>query len=286
MSAMKKSLLIALIITFSFTTSTFAASEEYTMLKQKIDSLENSLIRNFDVKIPKDKAKISFEVYQRALKKVEFQYKEQVNVFYRVENQLKDLRKALVTKSIHESLSDNERERLVNSIDYADRIILQSRRDEIEQVYHNLKSKLSHIPKLEKLHNQLAKASKDDCPIKNLFFDKLKGILSFDVTAKSDDNEASEKKVNFVLTQGDISQGSINSEVRRNGTRDEYVTQFQSRFPSSNGIFAFTLTQDSSGELMHAAFRQMEAKTHWVEFMGMQFGEDTENRSCLCELTN
>ena len=283
MSAMKNLILIALI----FSTQTYAASSEYLAFKDHIDKLENSLIQNFDVEIPHSNSAIPFEAYQKALTKIEGQYTQQIKLFENVGFELDELRLALASEFKSGHIDKNERERLVNSIDYAKRIILQSRKEEIQRIYFSLKSKLSHIPKLERLHQQLAKASKDDCPIKNLFFDKLKGVLSFDVWAKSVDGIASQKKsMNFILTQGDISQGSINSEVRKKGLREEYVTQFQSRFPSSDGIFAFTLKQDNNGQLTHVAFQQMEAKTPWVEIMGLSFGEDTENRSCSCTLTN
>lgn len=279
---MKKLILLALIVS----SSAFCASEEYNTLKGHIDSLENSLIQNFDVEIPSNKNGIPFEAYQKALGQIEGQYANQLQNFKNVGLELDELRLALTSDFKTGHIKKEERERLINSIDYAKRIILQSRQQEIQRVYFSLKSKLSHIPKLEKLHEQLAEASKEDCPIKNLFFDKLKGILSFDVLTKTETGIQKNKKMNFVLTQGDVSQGSFNSEVRKFGEREEYVTQFQSRFPSSDGIFAFTLKQDKQGQLTHLAFRQMEAKTPWVEFMGVSFGEDKEDRICDCQLSN
>ena len=259
------------VVIFVVSSQSFAASEEYRKLKIQIDDLENSLIENFDVDMPEPNNTSKIE-FTRAMEQINGQYKKQRDLFYRVENDLVDLKSELAKKNSAFQLMPGEKDKLINSIDYANRIILSSRKAEVEKIYQSFKTKLSHIPKLEEIHGKLAKASNDDCPIKNLFFDKFKGILSFAVA-----------EMNFVLTQGDVSQGSINSEVRGRG---EFVTQFQSRFPSSQGTYSFTLTENAKGRVTGASFHQMDAKTHWVEFMGYSFGEQKENRKKLCHLAN
>lgn len=259
------------VVIFVVSSQSFAASEEYRKLKIQIDDLENSLIENFDVDMP-DPDNTSKAEFARAMGQINSQYKKQRDLFYRVESNLVDLKAELAKKNSAFQLMPGEKDKLINSIDYANRIILSSRKAEVERIYHGFKTKLSHIPKLEEIHGKLAKASQDDCPIKNLFFDKFKGVLSFAVA-----------EMNFVLTQGDVSQGSINSEVRERG---EFVTQFQSRFPSSKGTYSFTLTEDDQGHVTAASFHQLDAKTHWVEFMGYGFGEQKKNRKKLCQLAN
>lgn len=273
---------LVLMIFVSLNSLHATASEHiFQKLKNKINLLENQIIQDFE--LGGTEREVGPKEYHQTAKIIESQYKKQLQIFSQIHEQLMQV-ESRISKSFDKGqLTKAEMERLKNNIEYADRIILRSRKEEVGKIYHQLKSKLSHIPRLEEVYTKLQSAAETNkCTIKNLFFDKLAGVLSFDVLSTDNPTEESGKTINFTITQGDVAQGLLNSEVMHGGAFRKFVTQYQSAFPSSEGLYSFTLTENTSGEIAKASFHQTDIVKPYMQLFGVSFGSEKVDRSYYC----
>lgn len=263
----------------------YGADDSYHFFKDKINTLENSIIRDFEFQMPQESesGQPDLKQYQKAVTQIEIQYREQLSIFEKLENEFKSINQTLALKLNEGLLSESEVDRLKNSIEYANRIILRSRRDEIAKIYLKLKSKLSHIPKLKDIHKKILKLKQNNkCVLSNIFLDSKKGLLSFDVSSKS---AKAGESINFMITQGDVSQGNITSDILRteNAETLKMITQFTSSYPTAKGTYSFTLTENQLGDISSAAFHQQNIKAPWVNLFGLELGSHFKNRDFWCQ---
>jgi hypothetical protein len=279
-----KKLLIATLFTISQTV--LATPEHFTQLKSVIDQLENSIIQEFSIDYPKDRENLTAKAHAKLATQIETKYGMQKTLFFMLEEKLYNIHTSLSAKVEKGKLSKAEAEKLETSIEYAKRIILKSRKAEINQIYNDFMAGLSHTPKLNDIYAKLNEMKVKNCSLSNLILDSKKGILSFDIKKKNKFGNWTSSKFN--ITNEDIHSGHLTSRLDNNDQFNPFqniVTQYWNLHTPNSGHQKFTLLQDENGNIQTAEFNQ-ESKEPLVSFLGMNFGSQKVTKEFECESLN
>ena len=259
----------------------YGASEKYEHYKTQIDDLENSMIQEFSIDLPhKSENKFSKD-YSQAATQLEVKFEIQRKLFYKIEEKYliiqNDLQKDLLSKD----LTSEEASKLKTKIEYATRIILQSRKREITEMYADLKKSLSHCPKLMDVYHQLADLQFNNCSLENIEMNEHTKSLSFDVKKKN--KFGSWTVSNFFVNSNDLKSGRLVSrpDITKNVFPfQNFVTQF---WTNKNEVASqkFTLRLNPAGEVTAAEFKE-ESQEPLIKIFGYSFGTQSIKKAFGC----
>jgi len=275
-----KYIILTFVLTIPFIV--FADPKSYKEIKNKVDKLENAIIQDFDLKkTPKVKDKYSLMKHTEAIKEVEAQYGIQKNLLSKIEMAFFNLSKEIILKNQAGNLTNSELDKLKNSIEYANRIILTSRKKELDQIYNDLISNLDYTPSLKELFQKLDHSDYNNCEISNLSLNSDRNEITFVINHKTKEGEISSS--HFNITEDDINKGQLSSTIRplsnSNGLH-EVITQFSD---PKNGLNQFSLNQNKFGKIKSAYFHQEKIKKPLVSFLGFKLGGGLESTTFRCQ---
>jgi hypothetical protein len=277
---MKKLLIATLFMTSQ---TVFATPENFTQLKTVIDQLENSIIQDFSIDYPKDRDNLSIKAHAKLAKQIEVKYGIQKSLFYKLEEEFFNIDSSLTTKVEKGNLTLKEAEKLKTSIEYAKRIILRSRKSEINQIYTEFMDGLNHTPKLNDIYVKLNEMEIKNCSLTNLILNTQKGVLSFSIKQKNKFGNWFSSQ--FKITNEDIQSGHLTSRLDGQDKFSPFqniVTQYWNLKAPDSGHQKFTLLQDENGNIKQAKFNQ-ESHEPLVSFLGLSFGTQKINKDFECD---
>lgn len=260
-----------------------ATAEFYYELKSKIDKLENSIIHDFSVDSPESLENLTIKQQVDLAKKIDVEYGLQTTLFFKIEEQLLELNHILDNSYAKGELTNRETDKLKTSIEYANRIILKTRKREITEIYNKLMATISRPPKLETIYQNLADLNNGSCLIEDLNFNKELGLLEFSIRRKN--NFGNWISSEFSLKGQDISKGKLTTRLDRYHDASPFknvITSYWNSGRSDNDSQNFTLLQDETGKIQHAEFRQ-ESEIPLVSFLGFDFGSQKVKKYFNCK---
>lgn len=276
---MKIKILIPILL---ITQSALATSDQCNQMKQKIDDLENTIIQEFSIDFPSDRKNIDTKSYARLASQIEVKYGLQRMLFHKLEQEFFKLNSSLTPHLHNGKITEEEANKLKTSIEYANRIILRSRRAEINEMYTAFKESLTHTPKLSDIHSKLSHLDAKNCSFNNLTLDEQNGILSFQVQKKN--KFGSYTTSNFEVTNQNIKLGQVTSKLDNlNKVNPFYniITKFWNTATFKNSSQDFTLIQDENGNISEASFVQ-EFEEPLISFLGLEFGTQKIKKNFDC----
>ncbi len=244
--------------------------------------MESAIIKDFDLKIPSQlKDEYSVNKYAKALQELENQYDLQKMLLTSLQLEFSSIKKSLTEEMANGKLTKIEVEKLQASMDYANRIILKSRTEEISGIYSEALDSLTHKPSLKELKTKLVASDYGNCSINNIKLNNQAQILSFNIYQRMKSGEVISSK--FDITQDDITAGNFKTRVRPLNTIQglpEIITQLS----MDNGVVRnFTLKENALGEVTNAFFYQEEYQKPWFNVLGFKVGEATIQKEINCE---
>ncbi len=260
----------------------WSSPDTYKTLKDKINRLENSIIQEFSIDYPKNRQNLAPSSYAKLAGQVEIKYNLQQALFNKLESELFNIDKSLPKQVKQGELTAAEAEKLKNSIEYANRIILKTRRAEIAEMYSEFMSSLDHSPELKDVHKNLAHMRVPNCSIENLQYNESGQQLSFEIKQKN--NYGSWTSSSFNLSQQDITSGQLSSKLENHNRFNpvhNIITQFQHSDYETDVSQRFTLLQDEYGNILEARFFQ-ETTEPLIEFMGLKLGTQKVTKFIEC----
>ena len=272
------------IITFClWSTQLLATPEFYQELKSKIDKLENSIIHDFNIDSPDSMENLTIKQQVDLAKKIDVEYGLQTTLFFKIEEQLLELNHKLDNSLASGNLTMRETDKLKTSIEYANRIILKTRKREITEIYNKLMAGISRPPRLETIYENLTNLQTGSCQVENLNFNKELGLLEFSVKRKN--NFGNWITSDFSLKNQDISKGKLTTRLDRYHDASPFknvITSYWNSGRTDNDSQNFTLLQDETGKIQHAEFRQ-ESEIPLVSFLGFDFGSQKVKKYFNCK---
>lgn len=264
--------------------SSFATGNSYDELKGKIDTFENSVIKDFYFSIPADFSE-NYNAQQtiKLGRELDSAFKVQENIFYAAEDGLFKIETSLKIRVKSGEISSEESDKLLTSVEYARRIILHSRKLEVVQSYHQMRDKLIIKPSISSVYEKIVNAKlPGNCKIKNPQIDKNNNIIAFDI--QGFDKEGKLQSQNFTLSQSDVQQGNLNSRYdnKSNIEEEEKVILTFSTIEKDRSTKRFCLFENSDGEFFHAEFSHENIKTPWFSIFGLGIGSESNNKKILC----
>lgn len=260
----------------------FSSQEKFEEYKSKISHLENSVIQEFSIDLP-DKSHGRFtESYSKAATELEVKFEIQRKLFYKIEKQFLDMSLAIEKDMLKKQLTSKEAEKLKTNIEFASRIIMRSRKGEIQEMYSDLKKALTHNPRLVEVYEQLNEMKFNNCSLENLKFNEKYSSLSFDIKQKN--KFGSWTTSNFYLTNNDVDSGRLISKPMVASAAlpfQKFVTEFWTNDGTQNGQQKFTLHLDPEGEITKADFRQ-EYEEPLIEVFGFKIGKQSIRKAFGC----
>lgn len=278
-----KKIITATLLTISI--CSFSSTDNFSSLKEKIDHLENSIIQDFSIDLPKNKKGLTAQEQVKLANQVEVKYGIQRTLFFKIEEEFFQLNRKLKSHVKQGLLSLEEAEKLKTSIDYANRIILKSRKAEINQIYSEFMSKLSHRPKLDDIYTKLAAMDVKNCSFENLNLSHDSSILSFNIKQKNKFGNWTSS--HYQITEQDIQAGHLTSRLDKQNSFIPFqniITNYWNadKANSGKGHQKFTLLQDEHGNIKEAKFNQ-ETEEPLISFLGFSIGTQKVKKFFECE---
>lgn len=259
----------------------FAEEWLYKDIKNKISSLENSIIQDFNIDLPPEESNRYGADYSRAATQLAVKYEIQKKLFYKIEYNFFQL-----AQSIDEHLSKNElnyteAEKLRTNIEYATRIIMKSRMSEIHEIYLDLRSSLTHGPKLKEVYSQIKKMNLNNCVLETIDLNEKDQILSFGIKTKN--KFGSWTQSDFTITQKDISAGRLLSMPDFSHTSFPYNRFITNYWTSQNSKDEkkFSLHLDHFGSIVAAEFADKKEEP-LIKIMGINLGSQIVDKKIDC----
>ena len=269
-----KNLILFLFILFSH--QAVSSPMVFRLYKQKIKFLEDSIIQDFSMDYPKKRKEIAPHEFSKMSQQVEVRYEIQKKLFLKIESELFRLQHSISKAFAAGKLSKAESSELTSGIEYASRIILRSRKEEINQTYTEFKNLLVHTPSLNTMKSQLSDLNTPNCALSNINFNKIANELSFNVKKKNKFGGWTSGK--FKITQHDMALGHLVSQPETFSIH-KIVTRFWTGEGDSQKHFV--LYQNSQGNILKATFHQTEKKP-LVKILGISFGKQIVKKQINC----
>ncbi len=274
----KKQFILCVFISFN----SFVSSHTYKDYKSKIDRLENSIIQDFSIEVPHGE-KINTENQMKFATQMEVKYGIQQKLFAKIDYELSVLESEVLQSLQRGELTKEESEKLKNSVNYAQRIILKSRVNEINLTYQEFRKMLTHTPELQDIYESFSVGKINNCSLHNLTMNSKGDSLSFDIqhTNKFGGEEVS----SFTITQNDLTSGYLTSRLDAYNRYNPYhsiITRYSNYLPQGVGTQSFTYKQDENGKITEANFLQEKDEPLFSVF-GMSFGKQSIRKYFDCK---
>lgn len=282
---MNKTKATLLIFSMFLQLSVTASEDNYRSLKANIDHLENSVISDFRFTIPKDYVKKFETNLQISLsQELEEAFEEQVKLFQNAESKLFELGRSLEDKVQKGELTTKEADKLMTNVEYARRIILHTRKEEVINKYANYKEKLSVKPTIQHLFNKITHARlPGSCKIQDVHLEG--NFLSFEVQGFNKSGE--QLAHNYLISKTDVDLGSLTT---KNLDKDSFSEGHKSilSFKSTErdlSLKRFNLFENKDGEFYHAEFVHEDIKEPMFNVFGVSFFEKKSSEKIFCNLS-
>ena len=275
---MKKIKKIICFILVSFHFCAWCKSQEFDHLKKEINHLESSIIQDFSLELEKKIEDMDIHEHAELGQKIKAKYAIQKNLFSTIENALSELKLRIAHLTSKDKITLKESEDLFNAIEYSKRIILRSRKAEINSLYTKFVSRLKYKPNLSEIYNQIELVNSPSCPIANLNMDNNKII--FDVKHKNKFGNWLTSP--YTLNINDLESGKLSMSVAHNSGSlpfHQFITYYSNKLNGNDS--SFTITQNAQGDIDGAKFH-LQKKVPLVTFLGFEFGEQTVTQDFDC----
>lgn len=281
MNRTKTSILLATLLLQSIA---FASSENYKALKRTVNQLESSVITKFNFSIPKGYADKFETTLQSSLsKKLESALNEQVKLFDNAESELYKIGISLEQRVKNNEISEEESKKLMTNVEYARRIILESRKQEVIEKYTDFKSKLLIKPTIQHLFHKITNVNlPGSCKIQDAHLEG--NFLTFEVLGLAQDGQ--ELTHNYVVSKTDAELGSLSTSSTHDTALAENHKSILSFKVTQNDLSLkrFNLFENKEGEFYHAEFIHEGIKEPMFEFLGLSIGENKKSEKIFCNL--
>ncbi len=263
-----------------------ANSKAFFQLKKQVDKLENTIIQDFSLELPKNMQQISLTAQAKLAKRLEIKYRLQTKLFYKLEGELTKIDQRLFQQTNEGKLTFDEAEKIKTRIDYANRIILKSRKAEISSIYSRLKSQLIKKPKLKDIYSKLLEFQIKTCSINNIIYNKAKQILSFEVKQKN--NFGGWNHSEFSIHEKQLTKGQLLTKLDHSANSKEtqensFETHYWQNDAFNNGSQGFTLVQSlKDGSIKEAKFFD-KYREPLISFMELHFGSQKIEKNFECQ---
>lgn len=253
----------------------------YLEIANEIDLLENSLIQDFSIDLPRNTEERKTIDYIKAANQLKVKYELQRKLFFKVEDHLFKLE----LKVGDGNLEPEEIQKLKAKIEYAARIILRSRKNEIHEIYNELKNALSHIPKLKDIFEQIKQFHSQNCLIENIDYRPDVSELQFDVKAKN--KFGSWTEVHYIIS--DLARKSKRLMSRPDLNKynlpyQSFVTEYWSAANDEGQIEkSFSLQLDNNGLITNTEFTH-NTKEPLIQILGFEIGSQDIRKNLKCTL--
>lgn len=275
MKAIKK---IICFILISFHFCALCKSEEFLQLKSEINHLESSIIQDFSLDLEKKIEDMDIHEHAKLGQKIKAKYAIQKNLFATIHNALTELKHRVNHLLSKNKITSKESENLHNAIEYSQRIILRSRKQEINSLYTRFVSKLKYKPNLEEIYSQIELINSPTCPIANL--NKTQDKIIFNVKQKNKFGNWLTSP--YTVRSNDLESGKLSMSVAHNSNAlpfHQFVTYYNHKNDRTQS--SFTITQNAHGDIDVARFH-LEKKIPLLTFLGFEFGEQTVTQDFEC----
>lgn len=247
---MKKYLYYSAIVSFCICSKSFPGENYYHSVQKEIDKLENDIIQDF--KFPKTpKQDLNIQQLHKFSLKLEKKFEEQKLNFNNIESSFKSIKRELASKK--QSLSEEEYNKLVNSIDYSN-IILKSRKEEVYSHYINSKNHLKHKVSIEDFYNRVSKTKlPGSCSIQNIKYQPNKNkFVSFEIRNNND-------LLFFKIFEDDLKYNSIVSKYHLRPEDKAYIlnTNFELNVEDKPTI-KLSIAEDKNNNILYAYFEKID----------------------------
>lgn len=263
--------------------SAHAEPEQYHFYKKKIDHLENSIIQDFSIDIPKNKQEMTLQEKSHLATQIEVKYGIQTKLFYKIEEEFDKIEKHLNSDLLNGSIDQKEADKLKNSMQYAKRIILHSRKAEINEIYSQFKSSLNPKPRLTDVYNNIHKLKEGNlCKFEKIFLDDEQRQLSFVIKQKDETGRWLSSE--FAITDDEVSNGQLITRVNKAhqyGAFHLFTTSYVDNNDDLSEAHDFNIMQDETGTLKSAKFGHQTEKPLFTLF-GYKFGSEKIFKSFNC----
>lgn len=261
-----------------------ASEDNYRSIKGDIDNYEDSVIRDFKFSIPKDYVKKFDSNLQISLNlELEEAFNNQIKLFQNAETGLFKIGQSLQVKVQNSELTEKEQDKLMTNVEYARRIILHTRKQEVYNQYAEYKKQLSVKPTIEHLFNKISKARlPGSCKIQDVHLEG--NFLSFEISGLNPDGVKLAK--NYVISKTDVDLGSLTTKPDARGGLNvghKSILSFRST-ENDLSLKQFQLFENQDGEFYHAEFIHEDIKEPWINFLGISIGETTTSEEIFCNL--
>lgn len=262
-----------------------ASEDNYRSIKASIDHFENSVIRDFRFSIPKGYAQKFETSLQISLSQdLEEAFKDQIKTFQKAETALFELGRSLNNKVEAGEITPKESDKLMTNVEYARRIILHTRKEEVINQYAEYKKELSIKPTIQHLFNKISQTRlPGSCKIQDVHLEG--NFLSFEVLGL--DQEGRELAQNYVISKTDVDLGSLTTKaLDKDGLSQGHKSILSFRSTETDlSMKRFSLFENKEGEFYHAEFVHEDIKEPLFNVFGVNFFEQESSKEIFCNLT-
>lgn len=279
MSGTKK---IILLFSLCLSKLCFCNDEIYKEIKKRITKLENSIIQDYTCDLPSKGVELTQKEQVRLVNKVKTRYNIQRALFYNIEEELLEIGNKINQNLKSKTLSQVQFNELQNGIDYANRIILQPRKQEIDALYLQFLGRIKHKPALSDVLNKLHQINGEQCEVANINYNQEEGYLSFQI--KQNNSFGNVMSTPFVITNDDIDNGLLKSQLENRQKFNPFhtiVTNYSKVRALENQKSSFVFHQDEFGKVKAANFL-LEKDIPLVRILGIEFGKQKITQKFDC----
>lgn len=281
---MKKAKSTILLCALLIQSMALASKEHYKSLKKEVSQLENSVITRFNFSIPSGYVE-EFEItlQSQLSKELEEAWSDQVKLFQNAETELYKIGNSLNKRVEKGELTEEESQKLMTKVEYARRIILESRKVELIEKYAEFKAQLHVKPTIQHLFHKITNVKlPGSCKIQDVHLEG--NFLTFEVQGIGKKGE--DLAQNYVISKTDVDLGSLKSSSTHTTALAENHKSILSFRVTQNDLSLkkFNLFENKEGEFYHAEFIHEDIKEPMFSLLGFNIGETSNSKEIFCNL--
>lgn len=281
---MNKTKTIFLLSVILLQSMAIASLEHYKSTKSEIDRLESSVIANFNFVIPQGYVeKFETSLQSTLTEELEMAWSKQVKLFEVAESKLYKIGKSLDQEVQAGKLTEAESKKLMTYVEYARRIIIESRKKEVIQQYSEFKEQLLVKPTIQHLFSKITNVKlPGSCKIQDVHLDG--NFLTFEVLGVGKKGE--ELTHNYAISKTDVDLGSLTtSSTHEIALADDHKSILSFRVTENDlSLKKFNLFENKEGEFYHAEFIHEDIKSPMFTVLGLNIGEKKKSEEIFCNL--
>ncbi|MBD65674.1 MAG: hypothetical protein CME62_10740 [Halobacteriovoraceae bacterium] len=215
---------------------------------------------------------------------LEDKFLEQKKVFYTAENGLFEIEQSLEKKVFKGELTPEQADKLLTSVEYARRIILNTRKDEVNKRYEEFKEKLTAKPTLTAFYKKLESAELPGrCQLLNPKINESTQSVEFLI--RGVDTKGKEVETRYSVSKDQIENGYLSTRYDSGnhlGVKQKVIINYFTTLEDES-TQRFSLFENKKGEFYHAEFFHDQVYEPWFNLLGFfDFGSNTTDKQIIC----